>query len=288
MSAARPPYFDEEAAWTIVRGLEARPFRDAYNLFLRASWPLAIAAIAAAFLLVNFVFALLYLALGGVEGARPDSLADAFFFSVETLATVGYGAMHPATMAAHLVSVAEILCGLLLLALTTGLVFSKFSLPSARVLFSKEMVISRMNGVPTLMFRIGNQRGGRVFDVDIRLSVGLDERTQEGVEIYRVRELELQRGRVQNLARSWLGLHAITSSSPLAGATAESLARADAEFLVTVVGVEGITAQPLLAAQSWVYDEVRFGARFADMLVDLPGGRSMIDFSKFDEVFPAE
>ena len=288
MSKARAPYFAEEQSWTEVRGLRPRPLRDAFNLFLRVRWPVAVGAIAAAFLAANLVFALLYLATGGVEGARPGALADAFFFSVETMATVGYGAMHPATLAAHLVSVAEILTGILLLALTTGLVFSKFSLPSARVLFTREMVIAPMDGVPTLMFRVGNERGGRVFNADVRLSVGMQERTREGVEIYRMRELPLQAGRVQSLARSWLGLHAITAGSPIHGATPQSLAAADAEFLVTVTGIESLTAQPVLAAHSWVHDEVRFGMRFADMVIDLPDGRSLLDFTRFDELKPPE
>jgi inward rectifier potassium channel len=284
---ARPPYFGETESWAIVRGLKPRPFKDAYNLFLRIRWPAVIGAIAGAFLLVNLLFALIYRAIGGVAGARPDSLADAFYFSVETLATLGYGVMYPASTAAHIIVVVEVLIGVLLLALTTGLVFSKFSLPTARVLFTKQMVISRRNGVPTLMFRIGNERGGRVFDVEIRLSVGLQEKTLEGEDIYRVIELSLQRGRVQNLARSWLGTHVITKDSPLFGHTAESLLKADAEFLATVTGVEAITAQPLLAAHSWVYDEVQFGMRFADMLLELPDGRSVVDFTQFDELKPA-
>jgi inward rectifier potassium channel len=285
---ARPPYFGDTETWAIVRGLRPRPFRDAYNLFLRVRWPAVIGAIAGAFLLVNLIFALLYRTIGGVAGARPDSLADAFYFSVETLATLGYGVMHPESTAAHVVVVVEVLTGTLLLALTTGLVFSKFSLPTARVLFTKEMVISRRNGVPTLMFRIGNERGGRVFDVEIRLSLGLQEKTLEGEDIYRVVELSLQRGRVQNLARSWLGTHPIDQGSPLFGHTPESLKKADAELLVTVTGIEATTAQPLLAAHSWVYDEVHFGMRFADMLIDLPDGRSLVDFAHFDELIPAE
>ncbi|HEX9576869.1 MAG TPA: ion channel [Myxococcales bacterium] len=285
---ARPPYFGDTESWAIVRGLKPRPFKDAYNLFLRARWPAVIGAIAGAFLVVNLLFALVYRALGGVAEARPGSLADAFYFSVETLATLGYGVMHPESTGAHLVVVVEVLIGTLLLALTTGLVFSKFSLPTARVLFTKEMVVSRRNGVPTLMFRLGNERGGRVFDVEIRLSVGLQEKTLEGEDIYRVVELSLQRGRVQSLARAWLGTHPITEASPLFGHTAESLKKADAEFLATVTGIEGTTAQPLLAAHSWVYDEVHFGMRFADMLIDLPDGRSMVDFTRFDDLIPAE
>jgi inward rectifier potassium channel len=285
---ARPPYFDEDSSWAIVQGLRPRPMRDAYNLFLRARWLVAVGGIALAFLLVNLIFALVYRALGGVEGARPGSLADAFFFSVETMATVGYGEMYPKTTAAHVISATEILISILLLALTTGLVFSKFSLPSARVLFTEKLAISRVNGVPTLMFRIGNERGGRVLNVEIRLSVAMTERTLEGVEIYRMHELPLQRGRVQSLARAWLGMHSITETSAIHGASAESLAERDAEFLVTLVGTEFLTSQPVQAAHSWIFDEVRFGARFADMLIDLPDGRSMVDFTKFDELLSAE
>lgn len=184
-----------ESSEILVVGAQAHPLRDAYHLLLRMRWPGVLAIIAGSFLFLNLLFALAYRAVGGIQGARSGSLADAFYFSVQTMGTIGYGAMVPATPAAHALVVAESVVGLILTALATGIVFSRFSQPSDTLVFSKHATISPMDGVPTLAFRIGNDRGNGVVEATVRVVAVRTERTVEGVLFYRMYDLTLTRER---------------------------------------------------------------------------------------------
>src|SRR4029077_8819838 len=124
--------------------------------------------IALGYLVANALYAVAYELVGGIENAKVGSFGDAFFFSVQTMGTIGYGAMYPKTLAANMLVVSESLVSLILTALATGLVFAKFSRPNARIVFSDYAVICPFNGVPTLMFRIGNERGNAIVDAQIR------------------------------------------------------------------------------------------------------------------------
>src|SRR6478609_4514516 len=158
-------------------GERPRPAQDLYHLWLRTSWPRAILLVAVCYVLVNALFALVYLEIGGIANSRGDFF-DSLFFSVETMGTIGYGEMTPATRAAHSVVMVESVTSLLLTALATGLVFAKFSLP-----------MSPMNGVPTLALRIGNERSNVIAEARIRLGLVRTEKTREGLLLYRLQDL---------------------------------------------------------------------------------------------------
>src|SRR5262245_54406086 len=209
---------DEREPEPRVIGLESTPLRDLYHLFLRLSWPRALAVLVAAVVAVNAVFGIGYLVVGGIAEARPGSFFDAFFFSSETFATVGYGAMHPVSLAAHVLVTIEATLGLVATALITGLVFAKFTLSTARIAFSRRATIAPMNGVPTLMFRIGNQRANTLVEAQIRLTLSRREITHEGMVFYRMLDLRLARERTPTLTRAWTVLHPILEDSPLHGA----------------------------------------------------------------------
>src|SRR6185436_6248344 len=151
-----------------VVGVRATPLRDFYHALLRLPWSVTIAVIAVSFLAWNALFAAGFLLTGGIANARPGSFADAFFFSAQTMGTIGYGAMYPQSMAANMLVVAEAIAGLTLTALATGLVFSKFSRSTARVAFTRQAVISPVDGVPTVMFRMSNERGNQIVDAQVR------------------------------------------------------------------------------------------------------------------------
>src|SRR5262250_368632 len=137
-----------------VVGAPRAPWSDLYHEVLRAPWWLDLLGAAGLFLLINLVFAFGYRAVGGVGGARPDSLADNFFFSVQTMGTIGYGILYPQSEAAQALVTSEVIVGISLVALTTGILFAKFSVPRARMHFAESATISPVNGVPTLMFRL--------------------------------------------------------------------------------------------------------------------------------------
>jgi inward rectifier potassium channel len=257
---------------------------DLYHLLLRAPWWLDLLALSAAFIGANLLFALAYCAVHGVEGAHD--FWDYFFFSVQTIGTIGYGNMYPRTTGAEVVVTISSLTQLFLMALTTGLVFAKFSVPRARVQFAEYPVITLYDGVPTLMLRIGNQRSSRMLEATIRVVLVRTEKTKEGVTMYRMYDVRLERDRSPALSRSWTVLHKIQGDSPLCGHTPESLERDEVELFVTLVGMDETSAQTMNAQRHYYAAAIRWGARHADMLSELPDGRLRLDMDRFHEVVP--
>ncbi len=270
----------------VVLGAPRTTLRDFYHLFLRERWSVALGAIVGAYLALNLLFALGYLASGGIANARPASLFDAFCFSVQTMGTIGYGAMYPTTAAANVLMIAESVTSLIVTAVATGLVFAKFSRSSARVAFAKHPVIGPMDGTPTLMLRVGNERGNQILEATIRVAIVRTERLKEGSTFYRMYDLQLARERSPAMSRSWTVLHPITSTSPLWNATPESLERDEVEFIVTLVGVDDTSLQPVHARRRYLASDVIWGARHADILSEGEAGSLIIDLNKFHEIVP--
>ena len=281
---ARTPTSTEDPVRVI--GAKRPPLGDLYHAFLRASWPAALGAIVAGYLGLNACFALAYRLLGGVRGAQPGSFADAFYFSVQTMGTIGYGAMFPATRAANVLVVMESVCGLIVTAVATGLVFSKFSLTTSRLVFAERAVIGIMDGVPTLMLRLGNERSNRIIEALVRVSMVRTERTREGMVFYRMYDLLLTRERSPAMSRSWTALHPITAASPLHGQTPASLAADEVELFVTVVGIDDTSLQSVHARYRYTDDYIVWGARHADVLSEDPDGTLVLDLHKFHELTP--
>jgi inward rectifier potassium channel len=280
------PPKDPIAAEFVVIGGKDHPLRDVYHFLMRASWSTAILLVVLVFVTVNCLFGAAYVIFGGIAGARPHSLSDAFFFSVQTLGTLGYGAMYPETFIAHVLVTVEVLTGVFMLALVTGFTFAKFSNVRARIQFAKFAVLSPFNGVPTLMFRLGNERSSRVIDPHVHATLTRTEHTKEGVVFYRVLNLTLERSRSQNLLRSWTIFHPITPQSPLYGATPESLEKDESEITVLVVGLDETSSQTIHAQERYLHQQIRWGERHADLLSELPDGRLQVDLSQFHRTLP--
>jgi inward rectifier potassium channel len=260
---------------------------DLYHFLLISSWSRLLAILVAVYIGSNSVFAAAYL-LGkdAIENARPGSFADAFFFSVQTMATIGYGTMVPRTAYANVLVSIEALVGLLGLAMVTGLVFAKFSRPTARVLFSRTAVITMRDGVPSLVFRMANQRGNQIVEARIHVVLALTETTAEGEVIRRLHDLEMARAQHALFALSWTAIHPITERSPLYRATPASLAAREALIIVSLTGLDESFLQTVHARHSYTADEIVWGARFADILSRAPDGRVQVDYHRFHEVVP--
>jgi inward rectifier potassium channel len=271
-----------------ILGGARRGLRDLYHGMLRVPWWAALAAIVGVYLALNLLFAALYLAVGGVAHAAPGSFADAFFFSIQTMGTIGYGAMYPESRAANVLVVAESVAGLVATALATGLVFARFSQTRARVLFSTRAAISPLDGVPTLMVRVGNERRSVIIDASFRLVLMRTTRTAEGVTVYRTLDLPLTRDRAPGLQRAWNVLHRIEPGSPLHGETPASLAASDAELTLTVSGVDDTSLQLVHARHTWIAPSIVWGARLADITSETPDGAFVIDLRQFHELVPTE
>jgi inward rectifier potassium channel len=269
-----------------VVGAKKTHARDLYHFLLRVPWWADIALLSTAFLAANLLFAIAYHLTGGVGNAH--GFWDEFFFSVETMGTIGYGEMFPTTQAAHAIVVVEALAQIFLLAVTTGLVFAKFSIPKARVQFAENPVIAPYDGVPTLQFRIGNQRASLLLEAVVRIVLLRTEKTREGVTIYRMHDLKLERDRSPALTRSWTVMHRIDEKSLLFGKTPADLEREEVELILTLSGTDEIAAQVLYAQKRYLAAEVRWGARHADMLSELPDGRLRLDMTRFHHVVPTK
>ncbi|HTM20275.1 MAG TPA: ion channel [Kofleriaceae bacterium] len=271
-----------------ILGAPPTPLRDAFHAFQRLRWRWAIAWIVVGWMSINLVFAVLYWLVGGVANASPHSFADDFYFSAHTLGTIGYGSMYPQTTAANLLVIAESVVGLLATAVATGLVFTKFSHAAGRVAFTREIVIAPVDGVPTLMVRLGNERGNQIVDTRFRMMYSRTEVTREGVTLYRMYDLRLVRERAPVLARSWTVMHRIEADSPLFGQTPADLKRQEAEIIIMVVGLDDTTGQTTHAVKRYLDPDIRWGARHADILTDTPDGNMELDLRKFHDTIATE
>ncbi len=277
-----------EPSDVVVVGAAWHPMRDAYHLLLSMPWSGLLALIAAGFLAANALFALGYMATGGVVGVRPGAFVDAFFFSVQTMGTIGYGSMYPTSTAASVLMVAESVVGLIVTALATGIVFARFSRTTGELLFSRYACISPMDGVPTLTFRIGNDRSSTIFEARVAVTVIRTEKTAEGHVFYRMYDLDLVRKESHALARSFLVMHRITDKSPLHRMSPEACAKAEVELTVSVVGTDDTSLQPVHARKTYELKDILWGARLSDILSERPDGIIELDVRKFHQTVPTE
>src|SRR5437867_6448805 len=268
--------------------IEKWGWRDAYQWLPGLTWPQFAAFVAAIYVSLNLLFAALY-TVGGdcVAGMRHGSFLDAFFFSVQTLATVGYGHMYPSNLYGHIVTTLEIMSGLFLLAVITGLIFVRFSRPTARMVFSKSIVIAPLNGRPTLMLRIGNLRQRSMVEAEFRIMFSRDEPLVEGGDFRYFYVLKLHFDRLTVFPAALTLRHTIDDKSPLFGATVESLEASRALFLVSVVGIDPVLAASVQTQKDYSWRDVRFGERFVEIYTEHGGGRLTVDYGRLHETEPA-
>jgi inward rectifier potassium channel len=271
-----------------ILGLPRSSLRDLYHFLLRLPWWGAFVVVVCSYLALNLAFALLYLWSGGVANVAPGSFADAFFFSVQTMGTIGYGTMHPTSRFANVLVVCESVTGVVLTALITGLVFVRFSRTRSRLIFSSKAAIGSIDGVPTLMIRVGNERSGGIVGAEFRLSFARTSRTAEGATIYRFVDLALVRSHAAVLSRAWTVMHEIVEGSPLHGMDAEKQVAVEGELQLEVLGIDDTSLQPVHAVHTWFPGAIAWGARLADVLSETPDGDMVLDLRNFHEVVPSE
>ncbi len=271
----------------VTRGIAPPLFQDLFHYFMAVSWPQLFATIAAFFLAFDVLFGLLYHVVPGcVANLNPPGFVGAFFFSVETLATVGYGQMFPQTLYGHIVAAIEIFIGLMSLALITGIMFARFSRPKARFLFARYAVVRPIDGKTTLMFRAANERQNIVQEAAARLHMLRDEVTEEEYRIRRITDLRLVRAEHPLFVLGWNIMHVIDDASPLMGQTAASLRQSTASFILSVSGTDETTGHVLMARAEYRSEDIRWNETFRDILEVAEDGTLHFDFAKFDDVEP--
>ncbi|HEY0525980.1 MAG TPA: ion channel [Stellaceae bacterium] len=271
-----------------VRIGEHRPgWRDVYHALLTVRWRWFLLLVLLGAVAANAGFATLYLLMdGGIEGAQPGSFSDAFYFSVQTMSTVGYGTMHPRSHIANLLASAEAMLGMTGFALGAAVMFARLSRPNARILFSRVAVIGTHEGRPALMFRAANQRYNHILQATVFVTLIRTETTAEGEQMRRFHELPLVHAQTPVFTLPWTIIHHIDEGSPLSGATPASLAAAETEIIVLLAGIDDAFSQTVHARKSYIAGEVLWGMRFADVLTRTDAGRIRIDFRRFHDTLP--
>ncbi|NEU72438.1 ATP-sensitive inward rectifier potassium channel 10 [Hassallia byssoidea VB512170] len=264
-------------------------WREPYHLLLTIPWSGFLLLIAVTYLATNGIFALFYLAGGDcVENARPGSFLDMFFFSVQTLASIGYGAMYPKTTYCNIIVTIEAMAGPVAIAVMTGLAFARFSRPTARVMFSRVAIITPHEGMPTLIFRTANQRGNQILEAQMQVYLIRDEVTKEQEFIRRIYDLQLIRNHSPSFTLTWLGMHVIDESSPLYGISAESLIETNTTITVLLTGIDDTIAQSVHARHDYTGREILWNYRFVDVIYRTAEGHRYIDYNFFHDVSPLD
>ena len=267
--------------------LQRREYRDIYQWVLSLKWPEFALLLAGIYIILNLVFAAFY-ALGDecIAGIRSGSYYDAFFFSVQTLATVGYGHWYPQNLYGHIITTIEIIVGVFGLAVMTGLIFVRFSRPAARILFSRVIVIGPLNGRPTLMLRVGNLRAQSMVEAEYRILFTRDEPIMEGDTFRYFYSLKLHFDRLISFPAALTLRHTIDEQSPLYGETAESLAKSRATFVASVIGIDPVIPAAVQTKQDYTWRDVRFGERFVEIYSEPVEGRLTVDFGRLHDTEP--
>ena len=270
-------------------GLTQGFWTDLYHRAMTVYWPVFFGSAAVLFVTLNAVFGFLYwLGHEPIANAEGNGPLAYFYFSIETLATVGYGDMHPQTDYGHLIATVEIFTGMSFLAVMTGLIFARFSRPRARFVFADTAVITRHEGRQALMIRTANARHNTISRANARLWLIRAERSREGDQLRRFYELRLDRSEHPMLVLSWMLFHIIAKDSPLYGATASDLEEGDALFVLNVGGLDDSSAQQLYARHVYSWRDIRWNHRYKDITSVSPQGRFLLDYTKFNDVVAEE
>jgi inward rectifier potassium channel len=271
--SAQQRLLNRDGSFNVAReGLNPFSSLSFFHWLLSISWPRFLGFITGLYVAVNAVFAFAYLLCG--SGALQSTTGNfagqpfyrAFFFSVDTFATIGYGNIVPIGVAANVLVTIEALLNILGIALATGVVFSRFSRPAARILYSRNALIAPYRGKTALEFRIANARSNQLIEVQIQVILTKIEK-RDGLTVRKFYDLSLERQRVVFFALSWTVVHPIDQTSPMWGLTQQDLLSADAEILILLTGTDETLSQVVHSRSSYKADEIVWGAKFANMFV---------------------
>jgi inward rectifier potassium channel len=270
-------------------GKRHHPLKDLYHHLITASWWQLFFVFGLVYLAINALFAVpFYFLAEGIENVRPGSFADAFFFSLQTMTATEYRPMAAKTVAVEVLAGAEGFVRWIGLALGTGLIFTKFSNPKPRVLFSKVAVVGQHQGVRALMFRMANERSSDIVDAQVKVMLAIDEPGGEEEMVRRVHDLPLWRGDSALFAHTWTAVHHLRAESPLYGRDARTLTESKAELIVSLTGYDETLSRIIHARKIYPASRILWGVRFREILVELRSGRRAIDYRRFHDVVPLD
>ena len=271
------------------RGLPLKQTLSFYHSLLTISWMKFHIVIFLSYVSINLVFAFIYMWVGvqnlqGIVGQTIiERFWDAFFFSIQTFTTVGYGRISPVGFGAGTVSAIESLVGLMSFALATGLIYGRFSRPSANIVYSKNAVIAPYRDITAFEFRIVNARKSQLIEAEMQVMLSMKD-IKNGSRKRSFHELNLERQKVNFFTLNWTIVHPIDEESPLYGFTEKDLIKSDAEFLILLKAYDDTFAQTVHSRSSYKFNEVVWGAKFQSIYSEDSQEITMIDFEKFHDI----
>lgn len=290
ISSQRSRLINKDGSFNVKR--KGLPFFESlsfYHSLVEMSWLKFNALVVLAYIVINFLYALLYMLigvdhLGGVTGTTVfEKFLDAFFFSGQTITTVGYGVIHPIGFWASTISLAESMSGLLGFALATGLLYGRFSRPNAKIMYSKSAVISPYRDITAFEFRIANARKNQLIEVETLVVLSMKV-FENGHSIRKFLELPLERKQINFFPLTWTIVHPINEESPLYGTTFEKLKESGAEFLILIKAFDETFSQSVHSRSSYTIDEIKWGGRFKSIYVESPTGVTSVDMTMFNVI----
>jgi inward rectifier potassium channel len=262
-------------------------WRDTYHWLLTLSWPKFSAFVFAMYLGINLLFSLCYFVSPHcIAGAQSWSWSDCFFFSVETLATVGYGHMYPETLFGHVVATLEIMVGMFGMAIITGLIFIRFSRPLARIVFSQCLVLAPFDGRPALMFRVANLRAQAMVEAEFRIILMRDEPIREGQRFRRFYPLTLQFDRLISFPAIITIRHIIDERSPLHGLTLADMQRDDSRFDASIVCIDTVIPAPVQSHYAYTWKDIRMNHQFVELYTQIDDSAFTVDYGRIHVTEP--
>jgi inward rectifier potassium channel len=264
---------------------EEREWRDAYRQVLRMTWPRFIMAIVCLYISINLAFAALYWSAPGSIGPMPESnFPQAFFFSVQTLSTVGFGHMHPTNLFGNVVTTIETVVGIFFTAVITGLIFVRFSRPAARIIFSDGLVVAPYNGTPALQLRVANLQHQPLVEAEFRLMMIRKEDILEEKDVRKFYTLKLEYERLIMFPSVLTIRHIIDETSPLHGLGVEQYKASAIRFLTSIVCIDTLIQSPVQSQADYLWSDVRFGHRFVEIFTELESGVLEVDYNRLHEI----
>ncbi len=288
MAGAKPQQLLDSRGRAVIerRGVRRQSLaNDAYHFLRTGSWTRVITLFAVAFVLSNLAFTALFWVTGS-DISSANGFLDLYWFSVQSMATIGYGVLAPMNHVANVLVTIEAFYGILFTAVITGIVFARFSTPAPRVIFSKVAIIAEHDGQRVLQFRMANERTTAIVEATIRLYLVREETLANGEKFRRIYDLALRRSTSPVFSLSFLAVHPIDDKSPLHKKTAVDLRETSSSFVVTFTGIDDGLASTVHARYQWSWNDLVYDERFVDILKADPDGKRYIDLSPIHDTEP--
>lgn len=265
---------------------------DVYHTLINMSWTRFLLLVFTSYFIVNITFASVYFFIGPEKFGNIDlsstykSFLDLFFFSAQTLTTVGYGYVYPASPASSTVAAIESMLGLLSFAIATGVLYGRFSRPNATILYSENMLVSPYKDITGLMFRIANPKRNELIEIEAQVTVSMIN-PETGARMFM--QLPLELSKINFLSINWTIVHPINDSSPFFGMNHEEILATDAEFLIMIKAVNDTYSQIVYSRSGYKADEIVYGAKFVPFEINnTKGGKTIVDITKLSDYNKAE